>query len=43
MPLLQHALLELWNRRHGRLLKAEEYQALGRVEGAIAKTAEAVV
>jgi WD40 repeat protein len=41
MPLLQHALLELWNRRHGRRLKAEEYQALGRVQGAIAKTAEA--
>jgi WD40 repeat protein len=41
MPLLQHALLELWNRRHGRLLKAEEYHALGRVDGAIARTAEA--
>jgi WD40 repeat protein len=42
MPLLQHALLELWNRRHGRWLKSEEYQAIGRVQGAIAKTADAV-
>ena len=33
MPLLQHALLELWKRRHGRVLKAEEYQAIGRVAG----------
>jgi WD40 repeat protein len=42
MPLLQHALLELWNRRHGRWLKGEEYQAIGRVQGAIAKTADTV-
>ena len=40
MPLLQHALLELWKRRHGRWLRAEEYQALGGVQGAIAETAE---
>jgi tetratricopeptide (TPR) repeat protein len=39
MPLLQHALLELWNRRHGRRLVAGEYQAIGRVQGAIARTA----
>jgi WD40 repeat protein len=42
MPLLQHALLELWNRRHGRWLRSEEYQASGQVQGAIARTAEAV-
>jgi WD40 repeat protein len=42
MPLLQHALLELWKRRHGRWLRAEEYRALGRVTKAIAETAEAV-
>ena len=42
MPLLQHALLELWNRRHGRWLLAAEYRALGGVQGAIAKTAETV-
>ena len=29
MPLLQHALLELWNRRHGRWIRAEEYRPLG--------------
>ena len=37
MPLLQHALLELWNRRHGRWLQAEEYRAIGGVQGAIAQ------
>ncbi|HZZ80220.1 MAG TPA: CHAT domain-containing protein [Gemmataceae bacterium] len=42
MPLLQHALLELWKRRHGRWLRAEEYRALGGVKMAIAETAEAV-
>jgi hypothetical protein len=42
MPLLQHALLELWSRRHGRWLLAEEYRAIGGVQGAIAKTAETV-
>ncbi len=40
MPLLQHALLELWNRRHGRWLRGEEYQAIGGVQQAIAHTAE---
>ena len=42
MPLLQHALLELWKRRHGRWLKAEEYRALGGVRQAIARTADGV-
>jgi hypothetical protein len=42
MPLLQHALQELWLRRHGRWLLAEEYRAIGGVQGAIAKTAETV-
>ncbi len=42
MPLLQHALLELWHRRHGRWLLAAEYRTLGGVQGAIAKTAETV-
>jgi hypothetical protein len=40
MPLLQHALLELWQRRHGRWLLASEYRTIGGVQGAIAKTAE---
>jgi energy-coupling factor transporter ATP-binding protein EcfA2 len=42
MPLLQHALLELWKRRHGRWLRAEEYRAIGGIQQAIAKTADAV-
>ena len=40
MPLLQHALLELWKRRHGRWLKADEYRELGGVAQAIARTAD---
>jgi WD40 repeat protein len=42
MPLWQHALRELWTRRHGRWLRAEEYEATGRIRGAITQTAEAV-
>jgi hypothetical protein len=42
MPLLQHALLELWKRRHGRWLRAEEYRRVGGVKMAITETAEAV-
>ncbi len=42
MPLLQHALLELWKRRHGRWLRAEEYRALGGVRQAIARTADGI-
>ena len=40
MPLLQHALLELWKRRRGRWLLAAEYRALGGVQRAIARTAD---
>lgn len=42
MPLLQHALWELWNRRHGRWLRASEYRAFGMVRQAITSTAEKV-
>lgn len=42
MPLLQHALLELWKRRHGRWLRAAEYRNLGKVQRAIAATADAI-
>jgi WD40 repeat protein/ABC-type Mn2+/Zn2+ transport system ATPase subunit len=42
MPLLQHALLLLWNRRHGRWLRTAEYRAIGGVQQAIAHTAEDV-
>ncbi|MEG4628967.1 CHAT domain-containing protein [Microcoleus sp. AR_TQ3_B6] len=40
MPLLQYALQELWKRRRGRWLCGEEYQAIGKVQQAIAKTAD---
>jgi len=40
MPLLQYALQELWKRRRGRWLCSEEYQAIGGVQQAIAKTAD---
>ncbi|HSF80281.1 MAG TPA: hypothetical protein VLA49_03550, partial [Anaerolineales bacterium] len=40
MPLLQHALLLLWERRHGRWLKYAEYADFGGVGEAIADTAE---
>jgi hypothetical protein len=42
MPLLQYALSELWQRRHGRWLLASEYRTIGGVQGAIAQTAESV-
>jgi len=42
MPLLQHALWELWNRRHGRNLRASEYRAFGGVKQAITSTAEQI-
>ena len=40
LPLLEHALLELWRRRRGRLLTLEGYQATGGVSGAIAQRAD---
>ncbi len=40
LPLLQHALLELWERRQGRLLTLSAYQASGGVVGAIAQRAD---
>ena len=42
MPLLQHSLWELWNRRRGRWLRASEYRAFGGVKQAITSTAEKV-
>ncbi len=42
LPLLSHALLETWQRRHGRLLTLSGYTSAGGVRGAIAETAEAV-
>ncbi|CAM2069647.1 Non-specific serine/threonine protein kinase [Sulfidibacter corallicola] len=40
LPLLEHALLELYERRKGNLLTLEAYQAIGGIEGALAQRAE---
>ena len=42
LPLLEHALLELWERRRGQMLTLEAYRESGGVEGAIAKRADAI-
>ena len=42
LPLLSHALLETWQRRHGRTLTLSGYTSAGGVRGAIAETAETV-
>jgi hypothetical protein len=42
LPLLQHALLELWGRRSGRKLTHAAYQEIGGVAGALERRAEAV-
>ncbi len=40
LPLLSTCLLELWQRRDGRLLRLAAYQELGGVHGAVARLAE---
>ncbi|MBN1965022.1 MAG: hypothetical protein JW910_10260, partial [Anaerolineae bacterium] len=42
MPLLQYALKELFERRDGRQLTQEAYQAIGGVQNALAQHAEAI-
>jgi len=42
MPLLQHGLKELWQHRHGRWLRLSEYENIGGVQQAIARTAERI-
>ncbi|EPH44224.1 hypothetical protein ABT390_09700 [Streptomyces aurantiacus] len=42
LPLLSHALLETWRRRHGRTLTLRAYEAAGGIHGAIAQTAESL-
>jgi len=42
LPMLQYALTELFERREGRLLTREAYQAIGGVSGALARRAEAL-
>jgi len=40
LPLLQHALLELWNKREGRRLTVKAYQEIGKLEGALQRRAD---
>jgi hypothetical protein len=42
LPLLQHALFELWRQRDGRRLTHEVYERIGRVQGALARRADDV-
>ena len=42
LPLLQHVLVQVWQRRRGRLLTVEAYRESGGVQGALAKHADAV-
>ena len=43
LPLLQHALLELWNKREGRRLTVKAYQGIGKLEGALQRRADATL
>ena len=43
LPLLQHALLELWNKREGRRLTVKAYQEFGKLEGALQRRADATL
>jgi hypothetical protein len=43
LPLLQHALLELWNKREGRRLIVKAYQEIGKLEGALQRRADATL
>ena len=42
LPLMEHLLLEVWQRRRGRTLTLEAYAASGGVEGALARRANAI-
>ena len=42
LPLLEHALLEVWARRQGHLLTLEGYRASGGVQGALAQRADSI-
>jgi conflict system STAND superfamily ATPase/TIR domain-containing protein len=43
LPLLQHTLLELWNKRDGRRLSVTAYQEIGKLEGALQRRADATL
>ncbi|MDT0144142.1 BTAD domain-containing putative transcriptional regulator [Microbacterium sp. PRC9] len=40
LPLLSHALYQVWQRREGRVLSIDGYHASGEIDGAVAQTAE---
>ncbi|MFC8663909.1 XRE family transcriptional regulator [Streptomyces sp. NPDC057199] len=40
LPLLSHALLQTWRRRRGNALTLEAFEAVGGLEGSLARTAE---
>jgi hypothetical protein len=40
LPLLEHALLELWNKREGRRLTVKAYQEIGKLDGALQRRAD---
>ncbi|HSJ74007.1 MAG TPA: hypothetical protein VK904_06795, partial [Miltoncostaeaceae bacterium] len=42
LPLMEHLLVEVWQRRRGRTLTLEAYAASGGVEGALARRANAI-
>ena len=42
LPLMEHLLLEVWQRRRGRTLTLEAYAASGGVEGALARRANSI-
>ena len=42
LPLLQHALFELWRQREGRRFSHAAYEHIGRVKGALARRADEV-
>ncbi|RMD97430.1 MAG: hypothetical protein D6816_17575, partial [Bacteroidetes bacterium] len=42
LPFLSHALLEIWKRRQGNMLSTASYLEIGRVQGAVANTAESI-
>ena len=42
LPLLSHALHQVWERREGRVMRVDGYRASGEIEGAVAQTAEEV-
>jgi WD40 repeat protein len=42
LPLLEHSLLELWQRRRARMMTLEGYRESGGVQGAIARRADSI-